>query len=123
MIKHPVGVVVLWVIILGVAGYFLWWKLKYRNGCGKWDPSAQPSAGAELVKVETKKDIHTFLFSHFRTEVTFSDGYRFVSYETNKMSIGVEKKFSVNQQLQLQIAKQAVAAHEKAVQKYQQKHS
>ena len=79
-----------------------------------WNESAQPSQDATITDVTPEKVKYSKNNAKFKTTVTFSDGFRFVTHRTNKVQHLMSYDISIDIN---EITTLAIEAHQKAVEK------
>lgn len=109
-----VGLLLLLVIALGPIFWSSWYNSTDHQ---KIPPDAELLPNAEIVKVDRKRSGLKGSY-RFRTIVTFSDGFEYISHKTNVENYIISYTISVDRSLTKEILLDAVNAHACAVAKY-----
>lgn len=82
--------------------------------------NAKLHPGAKIVDINTEEVQYIKNGAKYKTTVRFSDGFTFVTHETEREDHFVSYKISLNKELYDQIIRSAIAAHDCALEKQQQ---
>lgn len=86
----------------------------YKFDHSYWDENSQPSLNAGIVDVVSEKVQYTKNNAKFKTTVTFTDGFRFVTHRTDRTQHFMTYDISVDK---AEVIALAMEAHKKAVEK------
>ncbi len=91
----------------------LYWRFDHYG----WNPDASPDAEASIADVHSEKVQYTKNGVKYKTTVTFSDGFYYITHRTNREQQILSYTISIDKYLKAEIISRAKKAHEKAVQK------
>ena len=84
---------------------------------GKWERGSVPDPDASVVNVESEPVNYAGVV-RFKTTITFSDGFRYISHKTKQdVSWVGSVKYTLPEDLEKEIMQRAMEAHAKAVKK------
>ena len=84
-----------------------------------WNDGAVPDVNATVKDVKSERVKYSRNDAKFKTVVTFSDGFWYMTHKTNRKNGFMKYTISVDQELRRQIVEKAIAAHKEAVEKVQ----
>ena len=84
---------------------------------GKWAKGAAPDPNATIVNTQVEQVKYVKNGAKYKTEITFSDGYHFISHKTNVKTGFGHYTISIDRELAEKIKANAIAYHAKAVAK------
>ena len=98
--------------------FFVWlfykpvWSMFDHTG---WNAGAIPNRNATVKDMKSERVKYLRNGAKFKTVVTFSDGFWYMTHKTNRKNGFMKYTISVDRELKLQILEKAVAAHREAV--------
>ena len=104
--------------ILCSVGFSLFMEVYSRFDHCHWDQNAMPCEEAEVKREEIKKVKYTKNNAKFKTIVYFDDGFRFVTFKTDRNDKFLSYDISVSKS---EVIRLAEAAHEKEIDKLKKK--
>ena len=103
------------VAILAFPIYFLCKDVSSFFNHSGWNAISNPSSDATIIDVKSEEVQYAKNNAKYKTTVTFSDGFYFVTHETNRENSFFSYKITVDKFLMSRIIDNAKRAHEKAV--------
>ncbi len=101
------------VAIWAVLGGFFLWEIYCMFDHSHCPDKSRLSPKAQAVSMDSK---YSTLLSKFKTTVTFSDGFVYVTHKTKSQRVSFNKVQNiVDKEMKMQILDKAIAAHNKAV--------
>lgn len=108
------GIFILFAIALIIFGIIIRKNIYNSSDHHTWDKGSSPNHNAIITNVK-REIVGSKGSSKYRTIITFSDGFTFISHDTNVENHLIYNKLSVDQELNNQIIEKAISAHNKAV--------
>lgn len=108
---------ILMVLFLVFCVYNIVKEISTYKDHGKWEKGATPDPNAKIINTQVEQVKYVKNGAKYKTEITFSDGYHFISHKTNVKTGFGHYTISVDQELAEKIKEKAIASHEKAVAK------
>ena len=84
----------------------------------EWEDYSKLNLNAKIVNIKTEKVQYTKNGMKYKTTVSFSDGFNFITHKTNRDDSFFSYQISIDESLQAEIISKAVLSHEKAVRNY-----
>ena len=81
----------------------------------KWADDSKPNLDAKIVDVCTEKVQYTKNGMKYKTTVSFSDGFNFITHKTNREEGFFTYQISIGESLKREIIEKAIRLHKKAV--------
>lgn len=81
----------------------------------KWDEDSKPNLDAKIIDIYTEKVQYTKNGMKYKTTVSFSDGFNFITHKTNREDGFFTYQISIDESLKLKIIEKAIRLHKKAV--------
>ncbi len=83
----------------------------------EWDEDSEPDLNAKITDVYSEKVQYVKNGMKYKTTVTFSDGFNFITHKTNREDYIFTYQISMDEELKKEIISKAVRSHKKAVEK------
>ena len=111
--NYVLGFAFMVALIIGVFGkewysYFDHWE---------WEDDDRLDKNAEIVSVTSDKVLYVKNGGKYKTTVTFSDGFVYITHTTNREDGFFHYRISVDEELKKEIIKEAISCHNKTVDK------
>ena len=87
----------------------------------KWEEFSAPNLNAKIIDIHTEKVIYVKNGAKFKTIISFSDGFHFITHKTNRENSFLTYHINIDESLMNEIVEKAISAHEKAVSSYKLK--
>ena len=116
----------LYIIVFGILGVlcFGWFFLTIGRSIyhlfdhTKWDKSSMPDLNAKIIDIHTEKVIYIKNGAKFKTTISFSDGFHFITHKTNREDEFFTYHIAVDKSLMNEIIEKSILVHKKAVLSY-----
>ena len=81
----------------------------------RWDKDSKPSFDAKIVDINFEKVQYTKNGMKYKTTVSFSDGFKFITHKTNRKDSFFTYQISIDETLRRDIIEKANRLHIRAV--------
>ena len=106
------GFIMLAGVLFGI-GRSIYWLFDHTG----WQSDAVPDLNATITDISSKEVKYVKNGAKFKTTVTFSDGFYFITHKTNRDQHFMTYTISVDDSLKSEIVSRAMEAHNKAATK------
>ena len=108
--KYVILFLIFGVLAFGI-GKIVW---SYFDHYG-WKAGAHPSKNATITGFSSEEVIYAKNAAKFKTTVTFSDGFYFITHKTNREQHFLKYRISIDASLKAKILSKAMEKHKAAV--------
>ena len=79
--------------------------------------NSKPDINAKIINIDTQKVQYAKNGTKYKTTVSFSDGFIFITHKTNREDGFFNYQISIDESLRISIIEKAICLHQKAVEK------